>query len=300
MRPHRALLIYLALVFLGGALLAPWVHALMQALAGSLPALQNVASQPFARYLNRCFLFLALAGLWPLMRALGVRTLADLGLAATAQAWRNLGKGFLLGFASLALFMAICLAAGAKIWDGERTAAQIARHVFFAGLTASLVAVLEEVLFRGGIFGGLRRAYGLAWALGGSSVIFALTHFLTRPELSPVVRWDSGLVALPIMLAGLADVRQLLPGLFNLALVGLLLALAFHRSGSLHAAIGLHAGWVFWLKTGGFFTQAAAGASPWVWGTNKLIDGWMVLPLLLAVLPGVWGWFPAAKKEGAS
>ena len=69
MRPLRALVIYIGVVFVGGALLAPWLYWLAQAFAHSFP---KIAAEPFNRFVNRSLLFLALAGLWPLLRALGV------------------------------------------------------------------------------------------------------------------------------------------------------------------------------------------------------------------------------------
>ena len=58
------------------------------------------------------------------------------------------------------------------------------------------------------------------------------------------------------MLAGFADFHALVPGFFSLTLAGILLGLAYQRTGNLYFSIGLHAGWIFWLKTYGAFTPA--------------------------------------------
>jgi uncharacterized protein len=76
--------------------------------------------------------------------------------------------------------------------------------------------------------------------------------------------------------------ETLAPGFFNLALAGALLAYAFHRTGNLWFSIGLHAGWIFWLKSYGFFTREAPGADTWLWGTKRMTDGWMALLVLAA------------------
>ena len=68
--------------------------------------------------------------------------------------------------------------------------------------------------------------------------------------------WNSGLILLPRMLGGFADFHALVPGFFNLTLAGVLLGLAYQRTGNLYFSIGLHAGWIFWLKTYGAFTPA--------------------------------------------
>jgi hypothetical protein len=59
-----------------------------------------------------------------------------------------------------------------------------------------------------------------------------------------------------------------------------MLALAYQRTGNLYFSIGLHAGWIFWLKSFGFLTRATAGANAWFWGTSRLIDGWAALIML--------------------
>jgi hypothetical protein len=46
MRPIRSLLIYFAVVFPGGALLAPWLYWLAQWAAGHWSALSGLACQP--------------------------------------------------------------------------------------------------------------------------------------------------------------------------------------------------------------------------------------------------------------
>jgi len=157
-----------------------------------------------------------------------------------------------------------------------------------AALTAAIVATLEEILFRGGIFGGFRRVFDWRFALVVSSAIYALVHFLERAVLVGDVTWLSGLLLLPQMLCGFVEVQKLVPGFFSLTLAGALLALAYQRTGNLYFSIGLHAGWIFWLKSYGFLTHAQAGARLWFWGSGKLIDGWLAFFVLLGTLLGVW------------
>ena len=90
------------------------------------------------------------------------------------------------------------------------------------------------------------------------------------------------------MLRGFADVEQVVPGFFNLTLAGALLALAFQRTGNLYFSIGLHAGWIFWLRSYGFLARETAGSSPWFWGTRNLIDGWLALVVLSLLLLLLW------------
>ena len=159
MRPLRALVIYIVVVFIGGALLAPWLYWLAQPGAHSFP---QIAGAPFHRYVDRSFLLLALAGLWPLLRALGA-TSAATGLVPPHGQSQKFSGGLLLGFVSLAFVAGIALGFGGRIFIHGLTAHKIVGTIFSAIATAASVATLEEILFRGGIFGGLRRV--IYWPL---------------------------------------------------------------------------------------------------------------------------------------
>jgi hypothetical protein len=65
----------------------------------------------------------------------------------------------------------------------------------------------------------------------------------------------------------------------------------------LYLSIGMHAGWIFWLKFYGVVTTARPGANTWFWGTSKLIDGWLALIVLSSVL--VLLWFSGKTSERA-
>ncbi len=99
--------------------------------------------------------------------------------------------------------------------------------------------------------------------------------------------WDAGFNVLGMMLRRMITPANLIPGLFNLTLVGLILGLAYERSGSLHFSIGLHAGWIFWVKAYGFITTDNGAGRTWLFGTNKLVNGWLafiILALFLVLL----------------
>jgi hypothetical protein len=281
MRPLRALIIYIAVVFIGGALLAPWLYRLAQMGAHIFP---KIAAAPFHRYVDRSLLLMALVGLWPLLRALGATSTRELGLVLPYGQFKKLFGGLALGFFSLAVVAGIAIGFGGRAFGQNFTAHKIVGTISGAIAAAAIVATIEEILFRGGIFGGLRRVLYWRIALGMSSVIYALVHFLQHAELTGAVAWNSGLVLLPQMLGGFADFHALVPGFFSLTLAGILLCLAYHRTGNLYFSIGLHAGWIFWLKTYGAFTMNTPNTAIWFWGTGKLIDGWLAFVILALTL----------------
>jgi uncharacterized protein len=279
MRPVRALGIYILFVFIGGALLAPLLYWSVQSLGQSF---SNLARIPFHRFLNRAFLLLALLGLWPLFRALGAKSLKDVGLVSPRGQWKNLGIGFGLGFFSLAVIGSIALGVGASAFAAKMH--NIPEKIAGAALTAVVVGTLEEILFRGGIFGAFRRNLNWFVALVLSSSIYALVHFLGKPSQDGPVAWHSGLELLPHMLEGFFHWRQLFPGFLNLTVIGGILALAYFRTGNLYFSIGLHTGWIFCLKCYGASVKHVPEANAWIWGGTKMIDGWLALFILSATL----------------
>jgi membrane protease YdiL (CAAX protease family) len=280
MHPLRALLIYFGAIFVGGALLAPWIYWLVQWAGEHIHLLQRLANEPFHRYLMRTFLFIALAGLWPFALGVGASSWSDVGLARPKGQWSKLGAGLLLGFGSLAVLAALSLFAGVRRLDTGHSAAAFTSHVFNVGLTATVVATLEELIFRGALFGAFRKAYRWTTALVVSSVLYALVHFFEQPEPPAQVNWASGLVLLPKMASGFFDLHTVVPGFFNLTLVGIILGLAYQWSGNLYFSIGLHAGWIFWVKSYAFLTNPTTMSNLWFWGSRKLIDGWLALFVL--------------------
>jgi hypothetical protein len=293
MRPFFALVIYIIVVFIGGALLAPWLWWIAQSGAHAFP---GIAAAPFHRFVDRSFLVLGLAGLWPFLRALGAKSARDIGIIPPYGQMAKLSGGLALGFFSLAVVAGLAVGLHGRVLAENMTAHKIAGTVFNAFATAAVVATIEEILFRGGIFGGLRRMIYWPVALVVSSAVYALVHFFQRAEITGGIRWDSGLHLFGQMSRGFVDFHALVPGFFSLTLAGLLLGLAYQRTGNLFFSIGLHAGWIFWLKTYGAFTAGTPDSSTWFWGSEKLIDGWLAFFVLAATL-ALFRFLPLQKKS---
>ena len=142
-----ALALYLLAVFAGGALLAPWLYDGIAALAPFFPALETAARMPFARYVNRGLLIVALLGLPFFVRGAGVRRWSDVGLGRGAFHPRRFGVAFALGFFSLAAVCAVTLLAGGRMIK-PRSPGELAGQLLGVLATALIVAVIEELLFR--------------------------------------------------------------------------------------------------------------------------------------------------------
>lgn len=288
MRPVRALLIYITSVFVMGALLAPWVYWLVQGLADYFPALRGLAEAPFHRYVNRSLLLMAVVGLWPFLRALGANSISTVGLTKPdAAERRRLTKGFVLGLLTIIAVAVIAVAAGSREWTQLLTKHPLVEAGSFI-LSASIVSILEELLFRGTLFGSLRRQHDWRLALVMSSAVYAVVHFFQRVKSPPWITWTSGLEQLGGMLGGFVHLEMLVPGFLSLTLAGMALGVAYHRTGNLYFSIGLHAGWIFWLKTFNFWTDPGPAAKGVFKVSKNLYDGWLGFGVSVAAFVAVF------------
>ncbi len=265
-------------VFLAGALLSPLIWRVVQSLAGG-------AEVAFPRVLSRVLMGLTFLGLWPLAKLLRVSR-AEFGVSRPC--WNQTARGALLALVGMGLFMAVAFACDGRDWRRTLTAGSLAQSAAMAMLSAVVVSPIEEFVFRGVLFGLSRGRRSWVPALVVCSVFFAVVHFLQSPRGAMEVRWTSGFEVLRVMIwpeqgGGALRVVQLV----NLALCGGVLAWAYQRSGGLWFSIGLHAGWIFWLKFANALTTVPRDAHAF-WGSRKVIDSWGVTALLVvtcALLP---------------
>lgn len=282
----------LAILILAGGL-APLAWWAVQALAGVAPpeVAAALTRHPFHRYVSRCLLVVALALLVPLARYLGARSRRDLGVAWDAGSARQLALGAGLGFVMFGALLGVELLGGWRRWRTETlTAEVVGLAILRAGMGGVLVALAEELLFRGLLVLGWQRCVGWSRALPLAAVFYAAGHFLQRVHSPPVIDWFAGWRVLGEMLGGLVSPDRLVPAFGTLFLAGLLLGCTVQWTGAIWLAVGMHASWVMWLKLGAMFTARVVPdgtvSSPRLEGI--LVPGWppfalMSLTLILAV-----------------
>ncbi|MCS7048584.1 MAG: CPBP family intramembrane metalloprotease [Verrucomicrobiae bacterium] len=269
MKPARAILIYTLLVVVTGALLAPWLFWAVQATGW-----EPLTRHPFRRVFNRAVMVTALLGLWPLARALGIRSWSDLGYPRRADWWRDLCAGILLGVASLALGWVVA----GKTLDFAAGKYSLPSLMGKLVLTATLVSLIEETFFRGVLQGGLQRSLRWPVACAVTSVIYSALHFL-KPRVqipADAVTWWSGFEALRQVVHGALVTPGVGLAFVSLVFVGWVLGWTFARTKALYLPMGLHAGWVL----GNEFVQHYRGGNlvqePLVWPV-VLVTGWLAL-----------------------
>lgn len=229
------------------------------------------------------------------------RPMAALGLRrvrALPRWLRGAGVGTLMmGFVVLVWYTLI----DGAVWDVNPDAGRAALAVVAGFLGYLVQGPTEEVLFRGLVFENLRREWGLAWAVGGSSVAFAVFH-----ALNP----DFGLLPL-----------------INLLLFGVATALykVYVDRGALWGVFAIHSVWnwlqqvVFGLPNSGVATTASnalftvtpnENVPDVIWGAGFGPEGTLATTLVLVALIAVCvrrarrrvevvsEWLPARRRTG--
>lgn len=289
--PVSKLLSWLAVVLIGGALLAPALFRGGKWMLDWLPAqnwlAREITRADFARYFNRAVLVVALLTLWPLIRwARFDRTLFPV--------WTPVKTGireFTVAFlpASVLLLLLGWAFTTAGVYAIREDAPWTA--IGTALMPAISVAVVEEFFFRGALTGLLLRSMSARAAILWGTFIFAIVHFLKPPEGMGIPDAEvgalSGFVVIGQIFAHFGHMDFLLAEFATLCAVGLMVTLTRMETGRLWAGIGLHAGWVFGLKYFSAITRAtkelrAGEWMPWI-GTNLKIG---LVPLVVVLLTG--------------
>ena len=294
MKDAARLLAYLAATLLFGAISAPALYWSVQWL-NRQGLLLFLGGYGFETFFHRALLLGALLFFWPLLRSLLIKDWRGLGLERNPSALRDGGLGFaaaalpLLGLGGLLLYLGVyslrsSVAIGAI---ADRT------------LSALVVPLIEEPLFRGLILGVLLRRNTPVLATFFTSATFSILHFLKAPEnASTVVTWASGFASMANAFTQFREPLLVLAGFTTLFLLGWILADARIRTRSLWLPIGLHFGWIFASAIFNKIARREFVALPWL-GKNLLVG---VAPLCVALLTWaiVRAWLSHVEKRQPS
>lgn len=319
------ILVYLLGTMLLGALLAPQLylggkHAVAEGwLAGGwFDGLHgSMERAKFSRYFNRAVLIAAVLLLWPALRWLNAgnrRTNTDGISANRGEAmlrffqlspnrwwWSHLLIGFVLAGGTLLLLGWFYVGQG---WYELRDAGKPLSRILATALGTGLaVGLLEEFVFRGAlhvVVSKWLRPKTLFWVI---AAFFAVIHFFNPPH-----GLDAGTVT---STTGLWMVCQIFGHFFSqfanpsfllaefavLFAIGLVLGYTRMKTGSLWLGIGLHAGWVFGVKTLSPMTARAfapAEMMPWLGDTLRV----GAVSCIVVTLTGVVLWLWLRKRYG--
>ena len=288
MKDAAKLFAYFFAVVLGGALLAPplfWSAHRFSAF---------FAKYDFESFFHRALLICALAFLWPLLRWLRLHSLRDLRLDKNRHPLRDVVAGNLL--AAIPLLVGAVVLIATRIFLLKNAVPWNSLGAVLAA--AVVVPLIEELFFRGLLFGILLRSLRSIVAILITSAFFAIVHFLKAPARpNQSVTWLSGFHSIANSFAQFADPMMVLASFTTLFLIGWILADARLRTRSLFLPIGLHSGWIFVAGVVGKMTKRQAIILPWL-GSNLLTG---LLPLALGLI--TWGlmigWLRYANRPHA-
>ena len=117
-------------------------------------------------------------------------------------------------------------------------------------LAGTIIALIEETLFRGAMLTAVKKHGSVLFAIFASSFIYALVHFLQPSDnfSTQALNWGSGFALLKDAFYPLTQINIIFDSFIALFLAGVLLAIVRLRSDRIAYCIGIHAGWVLAIK----------------------------------------------------
>lgn len=268
----------------------------------TVPVMQTgwVAYEP-QRVMGRLAQICILLGLWPFLRWLRLANADALGFAPGPDRLKlSIVLGWLVGVAMLLALVWFELRIGIRMLEpdwSDRLSSLIAKAIA-ALIGGLLIGLLEELFFRGALYGSIRRGAGVGAAAAGSAALYALVHFL-KPHALPQGQAFDWAGASTMFLQVFVNFFQWqhLDSLAALFGAGVLLALVRERTGHVGWCIGMHAGWVFVIQLTRRVTDENE-ASPWgsLVGQYDGVIGWLGAVWIAALAWGFW-WLMLRQRE---
>lgn len=222
-------------------------------------------------------LLAACAATWLLAVGIDRRPLSALGLRPGPPGLAELGSGLLAGFAIIGAALLALVAPGWVSWTVSP--APVLEGVQVSALLLA-AAFTEELLFRGYPFRVLHLRFGPVPAVVATSVAFGLLHG-ANPGVTPLA-------------------------LVNLTLAGVLLGVAYWRSGSLWFVTGLHFGWNWVMAASGLPVSGldvsvagleAAVTGPVLWTGGAFGPEGALMITFVTLLGTAWLWRVAGSRS---
>jgi membrane protease YdiL (CAAX protease family) len=316
------ILVYLLGTMLLGALLAPALflggkHAVAAGWleGGWLDGLHGSMERArFSRYFNRSILLAGASLLWPALRWLnagkprerlagsrGEWLLRQFQLSPNPAWWGHLLAGFILAGGSLLLLGWFYVTRG---WYVPRDAGKPLATILLEALGTGLaVALLEEFVFRGALQSIAAKLMKPRVLFVVIAAFFALIHFFNPPhglEAGEVTAttglWMIGQIFAHFV-SQFANPSFLLAEFAVLFAIGLVLGYTRMKTRSLWLGIGLHAGWVFGVKTLSPLTIRGfepGEMMPWLGETLRV----GAVSCFVVLLTGIVLWLWLRKRHG--
>ncbi|MEO0415428.1 MAG: CPBP family intramembrane glutamic endopeptidase [Verrucomicrobiota bacterium] len=293
---------FIGMVVLAAALAPPlyWggKHVVAEGWIKEVPVLDSIHGSmdraKFTRYFNRAVLLGGALMLWPTIKWMsggqkGVPLRERFQLTKNRRWWRHLLIGFALAAIPLLLLGWFYVSKGWYV--SKDTTKTILSILTSALITGCAVGFLEEFVFRGALTSLASKILSSKVTLLVIAIIFAAVHFLKPPQnITDVTAW-SGFKMLGLIFSQFKNPHFLAAEFAVLFMIGLVLGYTRLKTGSLWLAIGLHAGWVFGVKTLSPLSKrgfAEGEMMPWL--GDSLAEGLVSCALVAVTGVVVWFW----------
>ena len=245
---------------------------------------------PFRKVVSRVAQILLILSIFPFMSYLKLKK-EDIGFAARNIFFKQLLQGLVFGFFTLMPVLLMLYLLDINIVDqtNDWTAGSLGKALIGALLSAFIISLLEEPLFRGMMLTGLNRKMGASAAVIISSFYYAALHFMKGKTDIPYDQLNilSGFGVIKEALANLVN-PEIISALIALFMVGVLLGiLRCNIKQSLGLCIGCHASWVWQIK----MTKKVFNTNPqseylylisdYDGVVGPLVTGWLLLVVLV-------------------
>lgn len=272
----RAFCWFMGLLLVALAAMAALTYPLWQ-------LLQPQFGFPFHRVSDRIGMVALALGFWAVARHLHLADKASLGYGIARRRFlAEATRGFVIGVPLMAAVVGVMVLLGLREWKpGVVISAAVLSKLALQGLLRGIaVALIEETFLRGAMFAGIARESGATLAIILTSLVYALTHFVSSYHVpQDQLAWRSGFDTLAGSFAAFAHPLNVADAYLCLFAVGVVLAVVRSITGNIAAGLGLHAGFV-WVITFVRETSVAAPGQP--------------LGFLLSRFDGVVGWLVCA------
>ncbi|MBI2992853.1 MAG: CPBP family intramembrane metalloprotease [Gammaproteobacteria bacterium] len=278
----RALILFVTVI--AGAVLAGAMLAYPSWLAASI-----FTEARFEKVITRSSAISALIASLIYLRATGGWSLDGIGLATRSRAWRGplltgmaTGATLIFGMEVLLLSLGVHEPEAGSDFGFAALAAQ-AGLALMAGI---LIGFIEEILFRGALYGAAERAMGATAATLLTSAVYAAAHYLKYPAPPPgeAIGWLTWIKLYPTALNWFYY-RSVYDAMAALFLLGVLLCVLRRHFGHIYTGMGLHAGIATALLMVKYATDHVRGA-PWSFLVSRYdnYQGWLAAAVLLTAI----------------
>lgn len=278
------LFIYIFSLFFAGCLLAYPAYLIIDA--------------DFERIVSRSVLLCAVLLFYPALKALKIKSLAEIGLS-TQSPVSTLSKAWGLGVAMLIPISFFYIFCGFRFWEPlAPSLLDPTVTIFTAIVSGLLVGLIEETILRGFLQSQLNKLMTIVLSVIIVNVIYSSVHFLQPPDnfTLTTIHWYSGFTLLAAAFSSLLQFELFWDSWLALFLAGVFLSIVRIRS-NLVWCIGIHAGWVAHLKVFKSFTDRNNEASCMTYASDYDNYTGEFSAIWLASLLIIWGIIELIRRK---